>query len=185
MFNVVHGLGGDCGGPLVSHSDVSAVSFTGGTSTGATVAALAAPQFKKLSLELGGKSPNIIFDDANIDAACAGAVSGIFAATGQTCIAGSRLLVQNTIREEVEAKLIEMTGVYATIANQGKLARPHGIRGIRLRGDPVPIDRGVEVPGPEVISEETAGLLTHMMQVVVREGTGCLLYTSPSPRDRG
>lgn len=71
-----------------------------------------------------------------------------------------------------EAKLIEMTGVYATIANRGKLARPHGIRGIRLRGDPVPIDRGVEVPGPEVISEETAGLLTHMMQVVVREGTG-------------
>ena len=71
-----------------------------------------------------------------------------------------------------EARLIEMTGVYATIANQGRLARPHGVRNIRLRGDPVPIDRGIQTPGPKVVSKETAGLLTHMMQVVVREGTG-------------
>lgn len=71
-----------------------------------------------------------------------------------------------------EAKLIEMTGVYATIANQGRLARPHGIRSISLRGDAVPIDRGMELPGPEVLSQESAGLLTYMMQAVVREGTG-------------
>ncbi|MEM7211011.1 MAG: transglycosylase domain-containing protein [Pseudomonadota bacterium] len=71
-----------------------------------------------------------------------------------------------------EARLVEMTGVYATIANQGRLARPHGVAAIRLRGDPVPIDRGSGVPGPQVISVETAGLLTNMMQEVVTSGTG-------------
>ena len=63
---------------------------------------------KRVSLELGGKSPNIIFEDANLDAAAAGAVSGIFAATGQTCIAGSRLLVQNSVKDEVTERLVEM-----------------------------------------------------------------------------
>ena len=108
VFNVVAGLGAEAGAALVDHPDVAKITFTGSDRTGAMIYAQAAKSIKRVSLELGGKSPNIIFDDANLDAACAGAVSGIFAATGQTCIAGSRLLVQNSIRDEVSARLVEM-----------------------------------------------------------------------------
>ena len=81
------------------HPKVAKVAFTGGSTTGARVKTNfeAAKTFKKVSLELGGKSPNIVFDDCIVDDAVSGAVSGIFAATGQTCIAGSRLLLQETI----------------------------------------------------------------------------------------
>ncbi|MEM6622752.1 MAG: aldehyde dehydrogenase [Pseudomonadota bacterium] len=108
VFNVVAGYGMEAGSALVDHPDVAKISFTGSDKTGAAIYAQAAKHIKRVSLELGGKSPNIIFDDANLDAACAGAVSGIFAATGQTCIAGSRLLVQNSIRDEVTERLIEL-----------------------------------------------------------------------------
>ncbi|SFI79188.1 aldehyde dehydrogenase [Albimonas pacifica] len=108
VFNVVTGLGAECGAALVDHPDVAKITFTGSDATGRLIYSQAAKSMKRVSLELGGKSPNIIFEDANIDAAVAGAVSGIFAATGQTCIAGSRLLVQNSIKAEVTAKLVEM-----------------------------------------------------------------------------
>ncbi|MEL7471247.1 MAG: aldehyde dehydrogenase [Pseudomonadota bacterium] len=108
VFNVVAGMGAEAGAALVDHPDVAKITFTGSDKTGAMIYSQAAKHIKRVSLELGGKSPNVIFDDANLDAACAGAVSGIFAATGQTCIAGSRLLVQNSIRDEVEAKMVEI-----------------------------------------------------------------------------
>ena len=94
VINVVTGYGSVVGEPLVTHPKVAKVAFTGGTATGARVNELAAKTFKKVSLELGGKSPNIVFDDCILDDAVSGAISGIFAATGQTCIAGSRLLLQ-------------------------------------------------------------------------------------------
>lgn len=108
VFNVVAGMGADAGAALVDHPDVAKITFTGSDKTGAMIYAQAAKHIKRVSLELGGKSPNIIFDDANLDAACAGAVSGIFAATGQTCIAGSRLLVQNSVKDEVSRKLVDL-----------------------------------------------------------------------------
>ena len=108
VFNVVAGLGQEAGAALVDHPDVAKITFTGSDKTGAAIYAQAAKTIKRVSLELGGKSPNIIFDDANLDAAAAGAVSGIFAATGQTCIAGSRLLVQNSVRDEVSRRLVEI-----------------------------------------------------------------------------
>ena len=108
VFNVVAGMGAEAGAALVDHPDVSKITFTGSDKTGGMIYSQAAKHIKRVSLELGGKSPNIIFDDANLDAACAGAVSGIFAATGQTCIAGSRLLVQSSVRDEVEGKLVEL-----------------------------------------------------------------------------
>jgi acyl-CoA reductase-like NAD-dependent aldehyde dehydrogenase len=108
VFNVVTGYGSEAGNALVVHPDVAKVSFTGSDTTGAAIYASAARSMKRVSLELGGKSPNIVFADADLDAAAAGAVSGIFAATGQTCIAGSRLLVQNSIREAFVAKLLEI-----------------------------------------------------------------------------
>ena len=108
VVNVVTGYGAVAGEPLVAHPKVAKVAFTGGSATGARVNELAAKTFKKVSLELGGKSPNIVFDDCIIDDAVSGAVSGIFAATGQTCIAGSRLLLQETIHDQFVEKLVAM-----------------------------------------------------------------------------
>ncbi|NTF10549.1 aldehyde dehydrogenase [Agrobacterium rubi] len=108
VFNVVTGLGAEVGAPLVEHPGVSKVTFTGSDTTGAAVYQAAAKSLKRVSLELGGKSPNIVFADANFDAALSGVISGIFAATGQTCIAGSRLLVQNSIKDEFVQKLVDV-----------------------------------------------------------------------------
>jgi aldehyde dehydrogenase (NAD+) len=108
VFNVVAGFGPEAGAALVEHKDVAKITFTGSDATGARIYAAAAKGLKRVSLELGGKSPNIVFADADLDAAAAGAVSGIFAATGQTCVAGSRLLVQNAIRDEFTEKLIDL-----------------------------------------------------------------------------
>ena len=117
VVNVVTGYGAVVGEPLVTHPKVAKVAFTGGTATGARVNELAARTFKKVSLELGGKSPNIVFDDCILDDAVSGAISGIFAATGQTCIAGSRLLVQETIHDQFVEKLVAM-------AKQARLGNP-------------------------------------------------------------
>jgi aldehyde dehydrogenase (NAD+) len=110
VFNVVAGLGPTVGAALVDHPDVAKITFTGSDATGAAIYAQAARTMKRVTLELGGKSPNIVFDDADLDKAASGAISGIFAATGQTCIAGSRLLVQNSIREAFTKRLVELGG---------------------------------------------------------------------------
>ncbi|HEY4636367.1 MAG TPA: aldehyde dehydrogenase, partial [Rhodospirillales bacterium] len=107
VVNVVTGFGAEAGEPLVTHPDVAKVAFTGGVKSGTHVYQKAAATLKKVSLELGGKSPNIVFDDADIDNAVKGAISGIFAATGQTCIAGSRLLVQKRIHNRFVDRLVE------------------------------------------------------------------------------
>ncbi len=106
VFNVVTGFGSDIGAALVEHPLVRKVSFTGSDATGRKVNELAARHLKHASMELGGKSPNIVFDDADLEQAVFGAISGIFAATGQTCIAGSRLLVQESVHDEVVEKLL-------------------------------------------------------------------------------
>ena len=97
IFNVIHGLGAEAGGPLVDHPGIKAVSFTGGTSTGAIVAKTAAPQFKKLSLELGGKNSSIVFDDCDFDKTVAGVTRAAFLNQGQICLCGSRILVHRKI----------------------------------------------------------------------------------------
>lgn len=98
-FNLVHGLGPEAGQALVEHPLVAGVSFTGGTATGARVAATAAPAFKKLSLELGGKNPTIVFADADIERAVEGAVRAGFTNQGQVCLCGSRLLVERSVHD--------------------------------------------------------------------------------------
>jgi acyl-CoA reductase-like NAD-dependent aldehyde dehydrogenase len=107
VLNVVTGLGGEVGEALVTHPHVARVAFTGGDASGRRVYESAAKQLKRVSLELGGKSPNIVFADAVIDDAVKGVVSGIFAATGQTCMAGSRLLVHESIHDAFVDKLVE------------------------------------------------------------------------------
>ena len=106
VVNVVTGFGPDVGTPLVEHPLVRKVAFTGSDKTGQLIYETAARGLKRVSLELGGKSPNIVFDDAHMDNAVKGVISGIFAATGQTCIAGSRLLVQQSIHDEFVDKLV-------------------------------------------------------------------------------
>jgi aldehyde dehydrogenase (NAD+) len=108
VVNVVTGFGKDVGTPLVEHPLVRKIAFTGSDATGRAINELAAKTFKRVSLELGGKSPNIVFADAKIEDAVNGAVSGIFAATGQTCIAGSRLLLQESIHDAFMEKLLAL-----------------------------------------------------------------------------
>jgi acyl-CoA reductase-like NAD-dependent aldehyde dehydrogenase len=107
VFNVVTGFGPEVGEPLVKHPLVRRVAFTGSEAGGRAVARNAADDFKRVSLELGGKSANIVFADAALDDAVKGVVSGIFAATGQTCMAGSRLLVQRDVHDRFVQMLVD------------------------------------------------------------------------------
>ena len=115
VVNVVTGFGADVGLSLVEHPLVAKVAFTGSDATGQRVYEAAARGLKRVSMELGGKSPNIVFDDADVENAIKGVISGIFAATGQTCIAGSRLLVQDTIHD----RFLEALVAFARTAKMG------------------------------------------------------------------
>ncbi len=110
VINVVTGFGPEAGDSLVRHEKVRKIAFTGGEAGGAKVNSSAAPDFKRVTLELGGKSANIVFDDADLDQAVSGAISGIFAASGQSCIAGSRLLLQDSIHDEFLERLTGLAG---------------------------------------------------------------------------
>jgi aldehyde dehydrogenase (NAD+) len=162
VVNVVTGYGAVTGEPLVTHPKVAKIAFTGGTATGARVNELAARSFKKVSLELGGKSPNIVFDDCIMDDAVSGAVSGIFAATGQTCIAGSRLLVQETIHDVVVERLIAM-------ARQARL------------GDPSKPDTQV---GPVTTPPQYQKILSYI-EIAKNEGANCVLGGGPATKEDG
>src|SRR5690349_15413268 len=107
VFNVVTGFGPAVGKALAAHPDVDKVAFTGSTAVGAQVAAAAAQNITGVLLELGGKSAHLVFDDADLDAACNGVLAGVFAATGQTCMAGSRLLVSRTVHDQLVDKIAE------------------------------------------------------------------------------
>ncbi len=117
VVNVVTGFGADVGMPLVEHPLVAKVAFTGSDATGQRVYEAAARGLKRVSMELGGKSPNIVFDDADFENALKGVISGIFAATGQTCVAGSRLLVQSSIHDRFLDALV-------TFAKAAKMGDP-------------------------------------------------------------
>jgi len=106
VFNLVHGLGPEVGQAIVEHPDIKAISFTGGTSTGRIVAATAAPMFKKLSLELGGKNATIILDDAPVDDIVDDIVRASFTNSGQVCLCGSRVLIPESRYDEVSSKFV-------------------------------------------------------------------------------
>lgn len=107
VLNIVHGLGSKIGDSLTGHEDTPIVSFTGGTQTGRHIAGIASPMFKKISLELGGKNPNIVFADANFDKAVSMAVKAGFSNQGQICLCGSRLFIEDEIYEKFKKALIE------------------------------------------------------------------------------
>jgi len=106
-FNLVHGLGSEAGQAIVEDERVDMISFTGGTATGAVVARTAAPKFKKLSLELGGKNPTLVFADADLDLAIEGACRAGFLNQGQICLCGSRILVERKILDSFVTGLVE------------------------------------------------------------------------------
>lgn len=109
VVNIVFGTGPRAGAALVEHPDVPLISFTGGTQTGRTIAMAAAGQFKKVSLELGGKNPNIIFEDANLDAAVAGSIRSSFLNQGEICLCGSRVYIQKKIYDVFLERFLEKT----------------------------------------------------------------------------
>lgn len=162
VVNVVTGFGQEVGEPLVTHERIAKVAFTGGSVTGQRVYELAARGLKKVSLELGGKSPNIVFDDACMDDAVNGAISGIFAATGQTCIAGSRLLVQENIHNEFVDRLVET-------ASKARL------------GDPKSFETQV---GPVTTPPQYDKVLNYI-EIAKGEGAHCILGGGPAGADEG
>ncbi|WP_142785422.1 aldehyde dehydrogenase [Changchengzhania lutea] len=107
VLNIVHGLGTKTGQAIIEHPDIKAISFTGGTATGEHIAKVAAPMFKKLSLELGGKNPNIIFADCDYDDMLNTTVRSSFANQGQICLCGSRIFVEASIYEKFKTDFVE------------------------------------------------------------------------------
>jgi len=152
VVNSVTGFADEVGVPLVRHPDVRKVAFTGGEAGGLAVYRAAAEGLKHVTLELGGKSPNIIFEDAVLGNAVNGAISGIFAATGQTCIAGSRLLVQRRVHDEVVDRLV-------TIARSARI------------GDPRRPETQV---GPITTRAQRARVLDYV-RIALEEGAECVL----------
>ena len=156
VINVITGLGADVGEALVRHKKVRKVAFTGGEEGGRRVNTAAADDFTRVTLELGGKSANIVFDDANLDQAVSGAISGIFAASGQTCIAGSRLLLQDSIHDEFLERLLDMAG-------QARI------------GDPMNADTQV---GPITIEPQYHKILEYI-DIAKGEGATCIMGGGP------
>jgi aminomuconate-semialdehyde/2-hydroxymuconate-6-semialdehyde dehydrogenase len=107
VLNIVHGTGPGCGAAIVAHPEIKAISFTGSTRAGKDIAATAAPMFKKISLELGGKNPNIIFADCDWDKMMRTTLQSSFANQGQICLCGSRVLVEESVYEKFKTEFIE------------------------------------------------------------------------------
>ncbi len=152
VVNCITGTGVEVGQPMVDHPDVAKVAFTGSGVAGQKIYESAARKIMPVTLELGGKSPNIVFEDADFEAAVMGAISGIFAATGQTCIAGSRLLVQQSIHDKFVKRLVEVAGA-------AKI------------GDPMSSDTHV---GPVTTQPQFKKIL-HYMNVAREDGATCVL----------
>ena len=156
VVNCITGMGLEAGAPLVDHPDVAKVAFTGSDFAGQKIYEAAAKKIMPVTLELGGKSPNIVFEDADFEAAVMGAISGIFAATGQTCIAGSRLLVQRSIHDKFVKRLVEVASE-ATI------------------GDPMSMDTHV---GPVTTRPQYQKVLDYI-EVAKEDGAKCALGGKP------
>ena len=109
VLNIIHGYGKHAGDAIVRHPDVKAISFTGGTQTGKAISSIAGPMFKKISLELGGKNPNIIFDDCDFDNMLKTTIQSSFSNQGEICLCGSRIFVQKGIYEKFKSAFVEKT----------------------------------------------------------------------------
>jgi aldehyde dehydrogenase (NAD+) len=165
VVNTVTGFGLEVGAPLVDHPYVDKIAFTGSDVSGQKIYEAAAKKIMPVTLELGGKSPNIVFEDADFEAAVMGAISGIFAATGQTCIAGSRLLVQKSIHDKFVERLIN-------VAKEAKI------------GNPMSTETHV---GPVTTQPQYQKIIDYI-EIAKKENAKCVLggkpYTGPGARGR-
>ncbi len=152
VVNIVTGFGSDIGEALVSHPDVAKICFTGGDATGALVYQAAAKHIKPVTMELGGKSANIVFADAKLENAVKGVVSGIFAATGQTCVAGSRALIHRSIHDEFVERFLKL----ARTAKMGN-----------------PLEEATQV-GPITTQPQLAKVLSYI-DIAKQQGAKCVL----------
>ena len=159
VVNIVTGFGNEIGEALVSHPDVAKICFTGGDATGAMVYQTAARGLKPVTMELGGKSANIVFADADLDNAVKGVVSGIFAATGQTCVAGSRALIHRSIHDEFVESFLEL----ARTARMGD-----------------PLQESTQV-GPITTRPQYAKVLSYI-DIAKQQGATCVLGGGPAER---
>ena len=159
VVNIVTGLGGDTGEALVSHPNVAKICFTGGDATGALVYQTAAKHIKPVTMELGGKSANIVFADAKIENAVKGVVSGIFAATGQTCVAGSRALIHRSIHDEFVERFLKI----ASTARMGD-----------------PLEETTQV-GPITTQPQYQKVLSYI-DIAKQQGAKCVLGGGPAQR---
>jgi acyl-CoA reductase-like NAD-dependent aldehyde dehydrogenase len=147
VFNVVQGTGESVGAALVAHPEVDAITFTGSGATGRAIQASAAARVKRVSLELGGKSPSIIFPDADLEAASAAAMMGVWGASGQVCTCSTRVLVHEAVYDEIVGRIVEQS------------------RGLRLGGG---FDPGADM-GP-VVSAEQLERIERYVRIGVEEG---------------
>ncbi len=152
VVNIVTGFGNEIGDALVGHRDVAKVAFTGGDATGQRVYETAAAGIKPVTMELGGKSANIVFADADLDNALKGVVSGILAATGQTCVAGSRALIHRSIVDEFVERFVEL-------ANTARMGNP--------------LDPDTQI-GPVATRPQLAKVLDYI-EIARNEGAKCVL----------
>lgn len=160
VLNIVHGLGNQVGEAIISHPKIKAISFTGGTKTGAHIAKIAAPMFKKLSLELGGKNPTIIFEDCDYEKMLATTVRSSFSNQGQICLCGSRILVEVSIYEKFKNDFIQKVSELKVgnpadeLTNIGALASKEHLEKVKSYIDIAENDRGkILFGGKKVVVE--------------------------------
>ena len=172
VLNIVNGFGPEVGQAIVEHPEIKAISFTGGTATGKIVAATAAPLFKKLSLELGGKNASIITDDADLSIAVPGVVRASFLNSGQICLCGSRVLVHSSIYDEFISKYLQELETFeigpviseehrSKVISYIELAKQEG--GVILAGGNIPEKKGAWIE-PTVIAD-----LSHLSRTATEE----------------
>jgi aminomuconate-semialdehyde/2-hydroxymuconate-6-semialdehyde dehydrogenase len=198
VLNIVHGLGPKVGAAIVEHPRVPAISFTGGTRTGTEIARVAGPMFKKLSLELGGKNPNIIFADADMDAAVRTSVRSSFANQGQICLCGSRIFVQRGVHAEFLERFLEAVGRLRIgdpldpATEQGAIAsrqhfekvsscieRARAEGGVIVRGGKPPADLPARVRGGYFMEPTVITGLDHMCRTNQEEIFGPVVTVIP------
>lgn len=160
VLNIVHGLGNQVGEAIISHPKIKVISFTGGTKTGAHIAKIAAPMFKKLSLELGGKNPTIIFEDCDYEKMLATTVRSSFSNQGQICLCGSRILVEVSIYEKFKNDFIQKVSELKVgnpadeLTNIGALASKEHLEKVKSYIDIAENDRGkILFGGKKVVVE--------------------------------
>jgi len=196
VVNAVTGFGNEAGAALVDHPAIAKIAFTGSDISGQKIYEAAARGLKHVSLELGGKSPNIVFEDAEFEAAVLGVISGIFAATGQTCIAGSRLLLQRSIHDRFVERLVEIaeqarvgdpmepaTNVgpvatrpqYEKVLQYISIARSEGARCV-MGGGPY---RGPGAKGSQFVAPTIFNGVTNAMRIAREEVFGPVLAVIP------